>query len=598
MVDVTAIVVNWNTREILRDCLQSIYEQAGDIQFEIIVVDNASSDGSCEMVEKEFAAVKLIRNNANRGYAAAINQGIRAGQGRYFLFLNSDVIICDKAIEKTVRYADEHSDVAATSCQVFMRQGVPQPSFFRFPDVLNIFLETFGLSRIFRDNRFFGRELMIWLQRDKEREKERQVDVISGMFMLVRRKAVEDVGLMDESFFFLFEETDLCYRLSKAGWKTMYWPGAKIIHMHGGKQSRNKAGVKIAIQHPKSMLIFFRKHHSYTEYLLVRTLLAVRGLLRCPVWGIQNLYRKLTGQDAQYEDGKMWLYWWSFWFCVLGIEPGTGGLRHLIGSVSRGIKNGIETIFALGYRAASLLLRCPPAKVVLYYHAMKQKHVAGFENQMKYLAKFCHIVRASDIMTGEPKDGTKPIVAIIFDDAFASFMDNALPVLERYGLSSAVAVPVGVMGKSPDWPMGEDYDDNNEIVLDANSVVELDRRGCEIMSHTISHPNLTKISNDKLKTELCESKRILEEILGRDVDVITYPYGACDSLVCQAAADAGYRTGFSVEPRTVCQSANPLCIGRFKVSPYESMVRFRLKAQGAYRVAGFLRRFKRMLIGK
>jgi peptidoglycan/xylan/chitin deacetylase (PgdA/CDA1 family) len=118
------------------------------------------------------------------------------------------------------------------------------------------------------------------------------------------------------------------------------------------------------------------------------------------------------------------------------------------------------------------------------------------------------------------------------------------------------------------------------------------------MSHTISHPNLTKISNDELKTELCESKRALEQILGHEVDAITYPYGACDSLVCQAAADAGYRTGFSVEPRTVCQSANPLCIGRFKVLPDESMVRFKLKAQGAYRVAGFLRRFKRTLMEK
>jgi peptidoglycan/xylan/chitin deacetylase (PgdA/CDA1 family) len=145
--------------------------------------------------------------------------------------------------------------------------------------------------------------------------------------------------------------------------------------------------------------------------------------------------------------------------------------------------------------------------------------------------------------------------------------------------------------------MDNECDDKNEVVLDAKNIVELDVQGCEIISHTILHPNLTKISNDELKKELCESKRTLEQILGHDVDAVTYPYGACNSLVCKAAADAGYRTGFSVEPRTICQSANSLCIGRFKVLPNESMLRFKLKAHGAYRAAGFLRRLKRTLTG-
>jgi len=313
------------------------------------------------------------------------------------------------------------------------------------------------------------------------------------------------------------------------------------------------------------------------------------------VWGILWLYRKLTGRDAQYENEKMRLYWWSFWFCIIGVEPGTGGLRRIFRRAVNETKNGIEVLCALAYKAYMLLLRKLPPTVTIYYHSVKNQDIAGFENQMKYLAKFCRVVRASDVMN-VPRNGTKPVVAVIFDDAFVSFRDNALPVLRRYGLAAAVAVPVGGMKKLPDWPMDDDCDDNNEIVLDTKDIVELGHLGCEIMSHTISHPNLTKISDNELKAELCESKRKLEQILGHEVEGITYPYGACNTIVCEAAAKAGYRYGFSVEPQTVCQSTDPFCIGRFKVLPNESMLQFKLKVHGAYRVVGFIRQLKRILI--
>jgi peptidoglycan/xylan/chitin deacetylase (PgdA/CDA1 family) len=260
------------------------------------------------------------------------------------------------------------------------------------------------------------------------------------------------------------------------------------------------------------------------------------------------------------------------------------------------LKEIAELIFALMYRVYLLLFQKVPARVALYYHGLKQRDVAGFENQMGYLARRCRVVKASEIMTA-PKDRTKPVVTIIFDDAFVSFQDNALPVLRRYGLTATVAVPVGILGKSPNWLMDDDCDDHDEVVLDAKAITDLDRLGYEIMSHTISHRDLTQISDTELKQELCESKRTLEQILGHEVGGVTYPYGACNAIVCETAAKAGYRLGFSVEPQTVCQSTNSLCIGRFKVSPDESMLRFKLKAQGAYRIAGFLRRLKRVLMG-
>ena len=591
--DISIIIVSWNTREILRECLKSVYEQAGNVNFEVIVVDNASKDGSCEMVRQFFPEAKLIVNSTNRGYAGAVNKGLRIAISRYVLVLNSDILICDSAIEKTVDYADKHPRVAVVGCKVLDDNGEVHITCRCFPSLLNLLLDTLGLNRIFRYNKILGGEYMWWWPRDSERE----VDVVSGMFMLVRRQAIEEVGLMDEDFFFLFEETDWCYRFSKAGWKMLFWPGAKVIHVHGGGQSRKIAGVKIAMQYQKSMLIFFRKHYGRGECLRARILLIIRSIFSFLVWGILGLYRKLAGRDAQYEDNKVRLYWWSFWFCLLGIEPDKGGLKQFVRKNADNIKNGIEISFAILYRMYSRLFYRPPAKVVLYYHAMKQKDIEDFEGQMKYLAKFCQVVKASDVMTTS-QDGSKPMVAIIFDDAFVSFRDNALPVLRRYGLPAAVAVPVGVMGKSPDWQMGDNNEDSDEVVLDAKAITELDRQGCEIMSHTVSHRNLTKISNADLKTEFCESKHTLEKFLGHEVDCITYPYGDCSAAVCEAAVNAGYRLGFSIEPQTVGQSRDSLCIGRFRVSPDESMLSFKLKAQGAYRVASFFRFLKRVLTGQ
>jgi GT2 family glycosyltransferase/peptidoglycan/xylan/chitin deacetylase (PgdA/CDA1 family) len=589
-IDVSVIVVNWNTKDILRTCLKSVYEQAGNIEYEIIIIDNASSDASVEMIRSEFPRVILIANDSNRGYAAALNQGMKVARGRYFLLLNSDIIICDSAIEKTVGYADMHLDAAVVGCQVREDDNKIHLTCRRFPSLLNLLLDVFGLNRLFKNNKFFGREFMLWWPRDSERE----VEVVSGMFMLVRQQAVEKVGMMDESYFFLFEETDWCYRFSKSGWKMLFWPGAQVIHIHGGSQSRKKAGTKIAIQYQKNMLIFFRKHYGGVRCFIARVLLTVNSLLCFLVWGILKISRNLRGGKTQYEDEKIGIYRRVWWFCLIGIEPDRGGFRQFSKRVNGVVKDSIELFLAVFYWGFLRFLRKLPARVVLYYHAIKKKDVTRFENQMKYLAEFCRVVRASDI-NNAPQNGTKSVVSIIFDDAFADVRDNALPVLRSYGITAAVAVPTGVMGKSPDWPMEDDYEDDDEKVLDSKAIAELDHLGYEILSHTVSHCNLTQVNHADLKMELCESKHALEQILGHKVDGIAYPHGACNATVCQAAAEAGYQFGFSIEPRTVCQSANPLRIGRFKVTPNDSMIQFKLKVRGAYRVAALTRWIKRAL---
>lgn len=588
--DVSIVIVNWNTKELLRDCLNSIYEQAGEIDYEIIVVDNASTDGSAEMVKRNFPHVTLIENSENRGYAAGVNQGVAVAKGRYVLVLNSDTIVCDNAIEKTMQYADKHPEAAVVGCQVWEDSDTVQMTCFRFPSVLNLFLDMLALSRIFKKNRFFGRAGMWWWLRDSERE----VDVVSGMFMLVRHRAVDEVGLMDELYFLLCEETDWCYRFSKAGWKRIFWPGAKIIHVDGGSQSRKKANLKMMVQFQKSILIFFRKHYSLIEYLLARVLLAVHCGLRCVAWGFLTLCKKLVGKDATYQVEKTRGFWLSFKFCVLGCEPGAKAEGKITRFRLGTLKDIIEFISALPYWAFLYLSHRKPQRIVIYYHTLKQQDVGRFEKQMAYLATECCTVKVSEIMTAPP-NGSKVIVGVTFDDAFVSFRDNALPILQKYRLPAAVSVPTGNLGKPPNWALEGDCHDANEIVMNKEQLVELDKTGYEILSHTVSHPYLTRIDNVKLEDELERSKQTLERIVGHDIFGISYPHGAHNDKVCKAAERFGYQIGFCVEPYSVDSSPNSFQIGRFRVSPTDSMLKFKLKLIGAYEIVKYFRRIKRML---
>lgn len=317
IVDVSIIIVNWDTKQITCDCLKSIFEQTSKLNYEVIVVDNASTDGSVDMIKAEFSQVILIENNRNRGYAGGCNTGIRVAKGRYLLLLNSDIVVLDNAIEKTMRYADKHPEAAVVGCQVKENSDTIQMTCFSFPSVTDLFLSTFGLAKLFKHNRFFGREWMRWWHRDTERE----VDVISGSFMLVRRNAIDDVGLMDEDYFLYYEETDWCYRFAKAGWTKLFWPGAKIIHCHGGRNSSKQQAVKMAVQMQKSCLIFFRKHHGLVNYISVRLLLMISSGCRLCFWTVALFVKYLLGKSSNHDKKKIAETWSVFKYCAFGCEP-------------------------------------------------------------------------------------------------------------------------------------------------------------------------------------------------------------------------------------------------------------------------------------
>jgi len=286
MLDVSIIIVNWNTRNLVSDCLRSIYDHTCNIGFEIILIDNHSTDDSAEMIKNKFPQAALIENPSNYGFATANNQGMTVANGRYILLLNSDTIVLDHAVDKATVFADSHPEAAVVGCRILNPDMTLQPSCFMFPSILNMVLSATYLYKLFPKSRFFGREQMTWWDRADVQE----VDVVTGCFMLVRREAIEQVGMLDERFFMYGEETDWCYRFKEAGWKVIFAPVGEIIHL-GGASSKQTSS-EMTLQLFGSILLFLKKHKSRLTYTLACLLVSFFFFLRIPYWIGAALFAK------------------------------------------------------------------------------------------------------------------------------------------------------------------------------------------------------------------------------------------------------------------------------------------------------------------
>ena len=271
--DVSIVIVNWNAGEFLRDCLCSIGAET-QAEHEIIVVDNASRDNSLEMLRQEFPTVVVIANSDNKGFAAANNQGIALARGRYILLLNPDTVILRGAIDKTIAFADARPGLGCVGCQVLENAQTIQHTCFGFASPLNHALALSHLAALFPHSRFFGRQWMGWWDRRTERE----VDVVSGMYMLIPRTVIEDVGAFDEAYFVYGEEADLCYRMAQRGYRRLFTPCAQIIHRDGGGKSTRLTSTRMYVQMQKSDLIYQRKNLGLAAWAIAKALF-VSGML-------------------------------------------------------------------------------------------------------------------------------------------------------------------------------------------------------------------------------------------------------------------------------------------------------------------------------
>ena len=263
--------------------------------------------------------------------------------------------------------------------------------------------------------------------------------------------------------------------------------------------------------------------------------------------------------------------------------------------IMRQLIEGVEFLCSLVYSAVMPIMHRKGRRVVIYYHGIKRKDIGGFEKQVRYLAENYRVVKASQINKADA-NGDRVIVAITFDDAFVSIAENALPILKKYNLPATVFVPTGSLAAKPRWPIETLwYPDDDEMVMSAEQIGELARDGFEFCSHTVSHSVLTEVDGQKLRDELVESRQVLEDIVKDKVLAISYPLGAYNKQVCRASKQAGYEIGFTTEPCMANFSVDALETGRFTVKPSNSLIKFKLKINGAYQVSMYLRAVKARL---
>ena len=265
--DITIVIVNWNTRDLLRQCLRSVYDTVRDVIFEVIVVDNASGDGSAPMVREEFPDVRIIENDENRGFSAANNQALRVMRGRYALLLNTDAVLTDGAVRELFAFMEERADAAIAGGQLLHEDGRRQNSIANVPTLCSLLMNLPLLEVLFP-----GR----YPSKRYTHTEPLPVESVIGACMLVRRKAIDEVGMLDEDYFFFFEETDWALRMRAAGWKVYHVPSARIYHLQGRSIGRD---VRSRIAFYRSRYRFFGKWRGRMYNRAVRGVIFVRLII-------------------------------------------------------------------------------------------------------------------------------------------------------------------------------------------------------------------------------------------------------------------------------------------------------------------------------
>jgi N-acetylglucosaminyl-diphospho-decaprenol L-rhamnosyltransferase len=298
--DLSIIIVNWNVCELLRRCLASIEAKQTDISLEVIVVDNASSDDSLAMVEREFPRVHLISSQENLGYAGGNNLGAAEATGRYLFILNPDTEIVENALRQMVAYLDDHIEVGAAGPQLLYPDGSVQSSRRRFPKLITAFFEGTPFShRWFPNNRFKRAYHMA----DRSDDEIQSVDWLVGAALMIRREAWQAVGPLDERFFMYFEELDWCQRCREAGWEIKYLPVAQIVHHHKG--ASRQVAVESQVRLYRSKILYFRKYFGTGWTNIIRLFTAMNYALLI----VEDIPKWVIGYRRELRRQKMQAHW-------------------------------------------------------------------------------------------------------------------------------------------------------------------------------------------------------------------------------------------------------------------------------------------------
>jgi GT2 family glycosyltransferase len=253
-VDLSICLVNWNTCDLLRDCINSILRHSVRLKIEIFVIDNASSDNSVDMINNEFPNIVLISNTENTGFAYANNQGIALSTGRNILLINPDTLVLPNALENMVAFLDKSPTVGAVAAKLYNADMSLQYSVRRFPTYLTPFTENPDLGEIPFMRKYTDKSRMMEWNHDSIRE----VDQPAGAALMIKRAVIETLGKLDKQYHMFFEDVDICYRIKKNGWQIYYLPDAEIIH-YGGQSVRQR--VNVGEEFYRSLILYFKTRY-------------------------------------------------------------------------------------------------------------------------------------------------------------------------------------------------------------------------------------------------------------------------------------------------------------------------------------------------
>lgn len=292
---ISVVIVVWNGKQYVFDCLQSLREHSANLRLEVIVVDNASTDGSPDMVAEQFPDFRLIRNAENLGFAKANNIGIEASTGDYVCLVNSDVKFTADCISPMLEYLIKHPDVGMIGPKMRLLNGKIGRSTMRFPKIWYFFCRALGLDHVFRGSRIFGGLLMA----DFDHETTRPVEVLNGWFVLTSRSALDKVGGFDPQFFMYGEDVDWSYRYWQAGEKLVFFADAEALH-YGGASSAHEP-LRFSVEMCQANWQLWRKHHGWFSNFAYLAMFALHYTVRLIGSSIEFVCRPSRRQDARFK---------------------------------------------------------------------------------------------------------------------------------------------------------------------------------------------------------------------------------------------------------------------------------------------------------
>lgn len=296
MLDLSIVIVNYNTGDLLRECLRSLFASEGDFTYQVTVVDNHSQDGSAAIVRRDFPQVDLLENPENVGYARANNQGLKSQKAHYYLLLNPDTVLPPGALSGMLSFMEEHPQAGIAGPKLMMADGRLDLACRRsFPTPEVSFYRLSGLGRLFPGSKRFGRYNLTYLDPDQVAG----VDSVVGAFMMIRGETLEEVGYLDEGFFLYGEDLDFAYRAKKAGWKVYYNPQVTVLHYKRRSSSQNRKRAQHEFY--RAMHLFYRKHYAKTTPLWLHWLVMAGLLLRGRTAMVQELLRP-PGDSKQVRE--------------------------------------------------------------------------------------------------------------------------------------------------------------------------------------------------------------------------------------------------------------------------------------------------------